>query len=262
MGTGSESGCMSARGPLPARRTRALLYIALGIVLVFNPVYIDPLGIGAEQYEYRTAQILPTEDGFKYQSQVPDEVERLTGVDCYFDQNQPFECEIQGVLADGRNRSAVVRDTSRFDLHSYIHVNESFYRRHYWSHPVGPVNESVPDHEERTRIAVQFRRVETQVVLEEVSLPVDAFDEEYRTGIRRGRLATDEPLRFDRYIGPNIYQPSGQIIRIDGAYYLLGLHEYEPVAENRGLYSFTALVVGTIFLWYGGRLRAMSEDRD
>lgn len=262
IGRGDESEFMSVHSHLPARRSRALLYVALGIVLVFNPVYLDPLGIGAEQYEYRTAQVLPTEDGLQYQSQVPDEVERLNDVDCYFDQSQPFECEIQGVLADGRNRSAVVLDTSPYDFHSYIHVNESFYRRYYWSDPVGPVNESVPADEKRTRITVQFSHVETRVVFEDVSLPIDAFDEEYRAGIRRGRLVTDEPLRFDRHIGPNIYQPSGQIVRIDGAYYLLGLHEYKPVAENRGLYSFTALVVGTICLWYGGRLRAVTEDRD
>jgi hypothetical protein len=247
---------------LPARRKRALLSIVLGLVLVFNPLYLDPLGIGAERYEYRTAQVTPSENSLQYHSEVPDEVKRLKGVDCYFDVNHPIECEIPGVIADGQNRSAVVRDTSRWNLHSYIHVNGSFYRRYYWSDPLGPVNESVPDDEKRTNITVQFRDVETRDVLEDVSLPVDAFEEEYRAGIRDGRLVTDEPLRFDRFIGPNIYQPRGQIVTLDGEYYLLGLHEYEPVLEYRGLYSFIGLVLGTICLYYGGRLRALTESGD
>lgn len=175
---------MRLRRLLPARRIRALLYIVLGIALVFNPVYLDPFGIGAERYEYRTARVAPAEDGLQFRSEVPDEVERLSDVDCYFHESQPFDCEIQGVLADGRNRSAVALDTSRFDLRSYIYVNASFYRRYYWSEPVGTVNESVPDEEEQTRITVQFRRVESRAVLEDVSLPLDAFDEDYRARCR------------------------------------------------------------------------------
>jgi hypothetical protein len=143
---------MQLSGRLSARRKWALLFIAIGIVLVFNPVYLDPFGIGAEQYEYRTAQVTPSENYLQYHSGVPEEVNRLNDVDCYFDVTQPIECEIQGVLADGQNRSAVVRDTSRWDLQSYIHVNGTFYRRYYWSDPLGPVNESVPDEEEASNI--------------------------------------------------------------------------------------------------------------
>jgi len=250
---------VSLPASIPPRRARALLYVAIGAVLVFNPVYLDPLGIGAEQYEYRTARVVPAEDGIEYRARVPDEVERLAGVDCYFGQVRPFDCEVQGVLADGRNRSAIVRDTSRFDLQSYVYVNESFYRRYYWSDPMQPADASAADGEGLTRISVQYRPVESSVVFEDVSLDLDAFDENYRDGIESGRLVTDEPLRFDRFIGPNVYRPTGQLVRFDGSYHLLGLHEYEPVAENRWLYSLVALVVGISLLWYGGRIRGLTE---
>ena len=59
----------------------ALLYVALGVLLVFGPTCAGPWDVGKERYTYTAVAVTPTEDGLGYGSKRPEESVRIQDVE-------------------------------------------------------------------------------------------------------------------------------------------------------------------------------------
>lgn len=227
---------LAPRSDHPARR--------VGLLLVLNPFYLDPLGIGEEQYEYRAVAVTATDQGLRYEARPPAEVTWVRGVDCFPEEPRPIECSIQAPLADGEEHATVTSDAFVGDVESYVHVDGTYYRRHYRAEPIG---------DGAAQVTVRYRPVHTRTVIEDASVGVEALREPHRHVVERGRLRTDEPLSYEPRLGQNTYEPAGRFVRTDDGYYLLGLEHYDPGVENRWLFSAVGVLIGVVGLVRGSR---------
>ncbi len=236
---------MSVSRFVPSARTRALVYVGIGIILVTNPLYLDPLDLGEERYTYTAAEITPTESGIQYESELPDNVQGVRGIECYFGQPQPVECLAQGTLIDGDPHSRVLTTAYSGDFTSYIRLNNTLYNRSYRG-------ESVAN--QATRITVRYTEADARTVLDSVSVSPDYIQERHRSVITSGQVHSDSPLSYETSVGQNTYEPTGLIAESDNEYFLVGLDEYDEQLPNRGAYSVSGVVIGILALWYGWRL--------
>ena len=241
---------MSLRQRLPSGRTRVLLCVGVGLLLALNPAYVDLLDLGEERYTYEAVEVVPTDEGLRYESPPPAEVVRVDGVECYFETPPPAACLAQEVLADGGNYTAAIPSTRPPGFVSYVRLDETFYARHYQSRPSGNGT---------THVTVQFRRVAPDTMLEAVSVGRDGVAARHRRVVDRGRIQTAEPLAYEPALGPETYRPTGRFVATDDGYYLVGLDGYEPPVPHRELYSLVVAAVGLLGARRGVSRRARSD---
>lgn len=224
----------------PSSRTRRLVAVGLGLLLIFNPLYLAPLGIGAPQYEYRAVEVVPTESGLQFASEPPD-IARVDGIDCYRELEPNPDCWFQQSFTDGQNYTVTAPRAPQDAWESYTYLDGTFYARSFSVRSPGGNG---------TQVSWQFRPVDPETMLANVGVDVGLRDA-YRRAVDRGRLRTAEPLRYEEFTGTKTDEATGLIVTTDAGYYLLGLEEYRPGVENRWLYSALGVVVGVLCLWHG-----------
>jgi hypothetical protein len=224
----------------PSPRTRSLVIVGLGLLLIFNPLYLAPLGIGSPQYEYRAVEVVPTESGLQFASEPPD-ITRVDGIDCYRELDPVLDCWFQQSFTDGQNYTVTAPDARQDTWKSYTYLNGTFYARSFRVSSSGGND---------TQVSWQFRPIDPETMLANVGINVSVRDV-YRRAVERGQIQTTEPLHYEEFTGGNTDEATGRFIKTDNGYYMLGFEEYHPGVENRWLYSAIGVVIGVLCLWHG-----------
>ena len=253
---------MPSRSRSPSARRRATLAVALGLVLVLNPLYFGFPGIGEPAYRYRAVEVAPTDSGLRFETRPPSEITGVRDVDCFaFDSATPIECAFQTEFTDGENYTALLEGAPRGGWENYVRLNGSFYRRYYRGERVNG-DDRRDDERGKTRVTAWLRPVSSEDVLSDVSARTDSLSGVYRQVVERGRLRTDEPLPHDRSWGEASEGPTGRLVGTDDGYYLVGLDSYDPPLEHRRFYSAVGVLLGVIGLGYGYRTSLLAHRED
>lgn len=217
---------------------RRALLLAVGLLLVANPVLLDPLGVGTPTYEYRAVDATATPDGIELARRPPEEVVGVRGFDCYLGPTTRA-CVLDSALRDREPYTVTLRDAGPVGAEPYVRLNGTFYRRQ--------TDQETLETGDR-RVTVSLTRISPQEALDGASVDVagGALSERGRRAVATGRLRTDEPLPYESALGPNTYEPAGRFVRTDDGYVLLGLERYQPGLANRRLYSGLGVFVGLV----------------
>lgn len=218
------------RGWSPTARQQRGFLLAVGLLLVINPFYLDALGIGTPTYVYESAPVTATGDDVStpFERKLYDSV---AGVDCYREVSPGRACALDAVLVGNRTIRTHYPGTSlRGDRYTF--VRDQFYER------------ITTGADERT---LDVRPVAATAVLANVATAERALSRPERRAVRRGSARTHEPLRRGNHF-----------VEIDGAYYLI----YEaavldgPFAEStfQDTVSLVGVGVGLLSVARGVRL--------
>lgn len=235
---------MADSGWQPSEQTWSYIFLAVGLLLIFNPLYLDPLNIGSPQYEYRAVEVEPIENDLQFGSQPPD-ITRVDGIDCYRELEPHPDCWFQQSFTDGHNYTIRASDAPQDTWESYTYLNGTFYARSF---------RITSSEGNDTQVSWQFRSVDAETVLANIGVNV-SFRDVYGRAIERGRIKTSEPLPYEEFTGRNTDEAAGRFIKTNTGYYLLGLEEYRPGFENRWLYSAIGVIIGVLSLWRGFEMR-------
>lgn len=219
-----------ARGWSPTARQQRGFLLAVGLLLVINPFYLDALGIGTPTYVYESAPVTATG------GDITTPIERklydsVAGVDCYRAVTPGRACALDAVLVG--NRTVTTHYSGAFLRGDrYTYVRGQFYER------------ITTGTDERT---LDVRPVAATAVLANVATAERALSRPERRAVRRGNARTHEPLRRGNHF-----------VEVDGAYYLV----YEasvrdgPFAEPdfQGTVSLIGVGVGLLSFARGVRL--------
>lgn len=218
------------RGWSPTARQQRGFLLAVGLLLVINPFYLDALGIGTPTYVYESAPVTATGGDLStpFERKLYDSV---AGVDCYREVSPGRACALDAVLVGNRTIRTHYPGTSlRGDRYTF--VRDQFYER------------ITTGADERT---LDVRPVAATAVLANVVTAERALSRPERRAVRRGSARTHEPLRRGNHF-----------VEIDGAYYLI----YEatvldgPFAEStfQDTVSLVGVGVGLLSFARGVRL--------
>lgn len=220
---------MVARGWSPSDAQRRALYGIVGLLLVFNPVYLGLMGIGGPTYQYERVPVETQERTFAYDPDGATSLGEIQGVDCT-DFVGGRRCYVDRLLAE-RGNVTVGDDpgVSARPKEPYVVVDHQVYRR-----TVERVNDS----------AVRFGvvPVTAEEMLRDIAVPVERAPPPVRRAVRTGETRTRTEYE-DRFV------------RTDDGYYLFTLDGRSAGWLGRWVLFGAGVLVGLGALRRADRLR-------
>lgn len=225
------------RGWSPTTRQRKAFFLSVGLILILNPFYVDPLGIGMPTYVYESTPVTPEAtpvrlaggDGIVQVDPRPSN--GVAGVDCYLEGLPDRPCAIDAVLAGNRTITTEYRDPIRSG-DRYTYVRGQFYER------------ITTGENGRT---LDVRPVTARSMLANISTSERSLTTHERRAVRRGSVRIHEPLRRGNHF-----------VTIDGEYHLVyqvGMDD-GPFAESGFQFFVSLLGVGVGSLSFARGIRS------
>jgi len=177
---------MVPRGWSPSDAQRRIASLVVGLLLVFNPVYLGLMGVGGPTYRYERVPVETAGRTFAYDPDDATSLGEIRGVDCT-DFNGGRRCYFDELLAERGNVTVAEHDpglSARPD-EPYAVVERQVYRR-----TVERVNDS----------AIRFGLVPVtaEEMLRDVAVPVERAQPPVRRAVRTGATHTEYEDRFVR----------------------------------------------------------------
>lgn len=210
---------MLARGWTPSERTRTVFTVGLGLLLVFNPVYLVPLGVGGPAYSYEAVPVEMQGSSFSLEPDGALTVGPIDGLDCHmFDGGR--RCYFDQLLYEQGNQTVSERFHGDYagSEDEYVVVDLKVYRR---------THERVND----SAYTFGLVRVPAETALRDVSVPVEQAPAPIRTAVRTGDARTHTEFE-------------NQFVRANGDYYLFTKQGESDATSGRWFLHAVGIAAG------------------
>jgi len=214
---------MLARGWTPSERTSTVVTVGLGLLLVFNPVYLVPLGVGGPAYSYEAVPVETYDNWFSLEPDGALTVGAIDGVDCYmFDGGR--RCYFDQLLYEQGNQIVSERVYGGYAEpdDKYVVINSTIYRRTHQR-----VNDSA--------ITFGLASVPAEIALRDVSVPVEQAPAPIRNAVETGDTTTHTEFE-------------NQFVRADGRYYLFTIQGESDATTGRWFLHAVGVATGLALL--------------
>jgi len=188
-------------------RERAILYLAIGGLLVLSPAVVGPVGDTLEpnpSYTYEAVEVTVQNGTLAFDGPPPDD--GIEGVDCLGVYSRLCGLEVEQL--DGNvtveKVNPVERETAR-----YVEFFDQYYRRVH--------------HRSASHITYGLEPVSARTVLETISVPINQTEDPaaVRTTVRRDSGTIDHELSAPE-----------QVVGVEGSYYVFNLQRAETPRDT------------------------------
>lgn len=190
-------------------RALAVLYLAIGVLLVLSPVVIGSFGTAHEprpSYTYEAVEVTVQNGSLAFDGPPPED--GIEGIDCVTDYSRLCGLEVDQL--DGNVTVEKVNPITG-ETAQYVEFFDQYYRRVH--------------HRNASHITYGLEQVSAQTVLESISVPIDQTEDPVAVGTIIGQTTGS--------IDHKLSTPE-QVVAVEGSYYLFNFQRAETPRDTSG----------------------------